>query len=75
MTKLFYKVMLSKKSDLAEKCGTEGFIGTDFDVREDLTGQLDKAPVARRLVRIKADVRYFVPDRSRVSCRLVPSTY
>ena len=40
MTKRFYKVMLGKKSDLAEKCRVEGFIGTDFDVCEDLTGQL-----------------------------------
>jgi restriction system protein len=40
MTKRFYKVMLGKKSDLAEKCRVEGFIGTDFDVNEDLTGQL-----------------------------------
>ena len=40
MTKHFYKVMLGKKSDLAEKCRIEGFIGTDFDVYEDLTGQL-----------------------------------
>jgi restriction system protein len=40
MTKRFYKVMLGKKSDLAEKCRVEGFIGTDFDVYEDLTGQL-----------------------------------
>ena len=40
MTKRFYKVMLGKKSDLAEKCRVEGFIGTDFDVCEDLAGQL-----------------------------------
>jgi len=40
MTKRFYKVMLGRKSDLAEKCRAEGFIGTDFDVHEDLTGQL-----------------------------------
>lgn len=40
MTKRFYKVMLGKKSDLAEKCRTESFIGTDFDVNEDLTNQL-----------------------------------
>lgn len=40
MTKRFYKVMLGKKSDLAEKCRVEGFIGTDFDVNEDLTNQL-----------------------------------
>ena len=40
MTKRFYKVMLGKKSDQAEKCRVEGFIGTDFDVFEDLTNQL-----------------------------------
>ena len=40
MSKRFYKVMLGRKSDLAEKCRSEGFIGTDFDVHEDLTGQL-----------------------------------
>jgi restriction system protein len=40
MTKRFYKVMLGKKSDLADKCRVEGYIGTDFDVYEDLTNQL-----------------------------------
>ena len=40
MTKRFYKVMLGRKSDLAERCRAEGFIGTDFDVHEDLAGQL-----------------------------------
>jgi len=39
MTKRFYKVMLGRKSDMAEKCQSEGFIGTDFDIKEDLTGQ------------------------------------
>ena len=40
MTKRFYKVMLGKKRDQAERCRAEGFIGTDFDVYEDLTNQL-----------------------------------
>ncbi len=32
--------MLGRKSDLAETCRSEGFIGTDFEIHEDLTGQL-----------------------------------
>jgi restriction system protein len=40
MSKRFYKVMLGKKSDLADKCRTNGFIGADFDIHEDLSGQL-----------------------------------
>ena len=32
----------------------------DLDVREGLTGQLDKAPVVQRLVHFETDVRDFV---------------
>ena len=40
MTKRFYKVMLGRKSSLADKCHEDGFIGTDFDVDQDLSAQL-----------------------------------
>ena len=60
MSKRFYKVMLGRKSDLAEKCRAEGFIGADFNVSEILRGQLVKAPAVQRLVHIETDVRDFV---------------
>lgn len=34
--------MLGRKSDMAETCRGEGFIGTDFDIKEDLTGQFSE---------------------------------
>lgn len=40
MSQRFYKVMLGQGSRDAEVCRVEGFIGTDFDVFEDLTNQL-----------------------------------
>jgi restriction system protein len=40
MARRFYKVMLGRKSDLAEKCRLEGFIGADFDISEDLSQHL-----------------------------------
>lgn len=52
MSKHFYKVMLGKGSDRAEKCRTEGFIGTDFEITEDLTNQLpdDSREFSRRWI-------------------------
>jgi restriction system protein len=41
----FYKFMLGARSVNAQQCRAEGFIGTDFDIHEDLTG---KFPVSRR---------------------------
>ncbi len=38
--KRFYKVMLGRKSSMADKCRTEGFIGADFGIDQDLTSQL-----------------------------------
>ena len=35
-----YRVMLGKGSIYAEQCFTEGFIGADFDIAEDLSGRL-----------------------------------
>jgi restriction system protein len=40
MTRRFYKVMLGRGSADADECRANGFIGTDFDVYEDLTNQL-----------------------------------
>lgn len=39
MSRKFYKFMLGAKSKEADRCRTEGFIGTDFDIEEDLTGR------------------------------------
>ena len=40
MTKRFYKVMLGRKSSLADECHANGFIGTDFAVDQDLSTHL-----------------------------------
>ncbi len=40
MSRRFYKVMLGRGSRDADVCRSEGFIGTDFDVHENLTHQL-----------------------------------
>jgi restriction system protein len=40
MSQRYYKVMLGAKSREADVCRTHGFIGTDYDIREDLTEQL-----------------------------------
>ena len=38
--KNYYRVMLGRKSVHAETCFTESFIGTDFEVNQDLTNEL-----------------------------------
>lgn len=38
--KNYYRVMLGKKSIFAEECAAGGFIGTDFDIHQDLTRDL-----------------------------------
>lgn len=38
--KNYYRVMLGRKSVHAKECFAGGFIGTDFDIHEDLTGKL-----------------------------------
>ena len=40
MTNSCYKVMLGRGSGDADQCRAEGFLGADFDIHEDLTGQL-----------------------------------
>jgi restriction system protein len=40
VSRRFYKVMLGQRSKDATICRAEGFIGTDFDVHEDLSQQL-----------------------------------
>lgn len=36
----YYRIMLGKKSMYVDECVQGGFIGADFDIREDLTNQL-----------------------------------
>jgi predicted Mrr-cat superfamily restriction endonuclease len=38
--KNYYRVMLGQKSVFAEKCFAGGFIGTDFEINQDLTDEL-----------------------------------
>ena len=38
--KSYYRVMLGRKSIHAQECLTGGFIGTDFDIQEDLSRKL-----------------------------------
>lgn len=38
--KSYYRVMLGKKSVHAKDCFAGNFIGTDFDIEEDLKGKL-----------------------------------
>jgi restriction system protein len=38
--KSYYRVMLGRKSVYAEACFAESFIGTDFEVNQDLTNEL-----------------------------------
>ena len=40
MSRNFYKVMLGQGSREADACRVHGFLGTDYDIREDLTGLL-----------------------------------
>lgn len=40
MARRYYKVMLGRGSDLADKCRLEGFIGADFGIAEDLSQHL-----------------------------------
>lgn len=43
MSQRFFKVMLGRASRDADQCRAEGFIGTDFDVFEDLSDQLPES--------------------------------
>ena len=36
----FYRLMLGKQSGQAEECFTGRFVGTNFSIHQDLTGQL-----------------------------------
>lgn len=40
MTRSFYKVMLGPGSRDADACRVHGFLGTDYEIRQDLTGHL-----------------------------------
>lgn len=39
--KHYNRIMLGRKSCFAEECISQGYIGADFDINEDLTGHLD----------------------------------
>ena len=43
----YYKVMLGEKSKYAEECYDGGFIGTWYEINEDLTNYL--SPVIKKL--------------------------
>ena len=65
----YYRVMLGKASAYVDECIAGGFIGADFDIREDLTGRL---PADWRAFN-KAYIPVFmahVPDKSKVAAGL-----
>lgn len=69
MSRRFWKVMLGAKSSHAAVCRSEGFVGTDFGVKDDLTGRL---PDTFRQFN-KEWVPYFVdrkPEKGKVSAGL-----
>ncbi len=41
--KSFYRIMLGRRGFHLEQCVAGGFVGTDYDVREDLTGKLPES--------------------------------
>ena len=48
--KSYYRVMLGRKSIHATECFASGFIGTDFDIDEDLSGkQIGRASCRERV--------------------------
>jgi restriction system protein len=67
--KHYYRIMLGKKSAYAEECFAGNFIGTDFDVGQDLTG---KRPEEWRAFNREFIPIYLVrhPDKSKVAAGL-----
>lgn len=67
--KNYYRVMLGKKSAFAEKCFVGNFIGTDFEIAQDLTGKLPEEwrTFNKEFIPVLIAVR---PDKSKVSAGL-----
>ena len=63
----YWKFMLGAKSANAEQCREEGFIGTDFDIHEDLTGKFP--PSRREFVDVWAH-RFHKPGVSKIAAGL-----
>lgn len=67
--KTYYRVMLGKKSVHAQECFAGNFIGTDFGVKEDLTGKLPDSWRAfnQRYIPIYQSTH---PDKSKIAAGL-----
>lgn len=67
--KNYYRVMLGKGSKHAEACFAGGFIGTDFEINQDLTGRLpdDWREFNRTFILIYLSVR---PDKTKIGAGL-----
>ena len=67
--KSYYRVMLGKGSKHAEACFAGGFIGTDFEINQDLTGRLpdDWRLFNKEFIPI---LRAFRPDKSKIGAGL-----
>jgi restriction system protein len=67
--KNYYRVMLGEKSMFAEQCFAGGFIGTDFDIHQDLSNELpdDWRPFNRKFIPIYLSKH---PEKSKISAGL-----
>ena len=67
--KKYYRVMLGKKSAYAEECIAGNFIGTDFDINQDLTGKLPEEwrPFNHEFIPVFLAAR---PDKTRIGAGL-----
>lgn len=67
--KNYYRVMLGRRSTHAAACFEGGFIGTDFDIHEDLTGKLPETwrPFNAAYVPVYLKIH---PDKSKVAAGL-----
>jgi len=67
--KNYYRVMLGEQSAFAEQCFAGNFIGTDFEIAQDLTGKLpdEMRLFNKEFIPVLIAVR---PDRSKVSAGL-----
>jgi len=67
--KNYYRVMLGRRSVHATACFEGAFIGTDFDIHEDLTGKLTETwrPFNAAFVPVYLNIH---PDKSRVAAGL-----
>ena len=67
--KNYYRVMLGKQSVFADQCFAGNFIGTDFEIAQDLTGKLPEEwrDFNKEFIPVLIAVR---PDKSKVSAGL-----